>query len=792
MIENSSDKEKSIWTSIRLFLGFYRNPPSIEEHLKAADVNSMMWLSGVTCFLEIVFLIRFLIKYVASGIYTTSDEIIHYSYGYIILCISSLLLHIYCLEYKKGRLKYIKKFSRVFAFLYIIIGIYFGIITTLSDIHKGRMITCFLSMFLFLTLIFIYRPYMSILLISFFGLGFIYIVNHYAVDINGNQYHMETGDLLNFLTFTICMIILVLSLYFQRYNDAKNEYQMEIITESLIKKHQEAHEQFEQTAEALANTIDAKDTYTNGHSRRVADYSRRIAEVLGKSEEECERVYFAALLHDVGKIGVPNEILSKTTKLTEEEFECIKKHPEVGSQILSSIRNSPWLSIGAHYHHERYDGKGYPDGLKGEEIPEIARIIAVVDAYDAMTSNRCYRDAIPQHIVREELVKGMRLQFDPNIARIMIQLIDLDTEYKMKEYISGANASKMNVLHCETIYTGCTDGIAITRKKNKVKFFSQPDYGYKENECLPTFIIYDSLDGNVHPGEDKNKDLLYFEYAKIKVDGTVTDKGIRKSEVIVHKNKNRFDNLHLNIPIQENYYTVETVRNRDHVLLCISTPNMTFDVILALPDTSRYAYLSISGEHCVLHNIKVDTDETKVPIDYIPRIAEEISYIKDCPVGDIPNIQADGPRFSTSEGIAIRDEMVISFHTKSYPTSRLVWHCPYICLFTSLNGQVDGEDFKEFILLKIYGENWESNENAKNIVEVSYNDEFKGWDSWIEKNKAGYDCIVRIKKDQNKIHIQTNNFGISISSLTTIYDDIDDLYIALTGDQCAITNIHVN
>ena len=147
------------------------------------------------------------------------------------------------------------------------------------------------------------------------------------------------------------------------------------------KTHQDARELFGQTAEALASAIDAKDSYTNGHSRRVAEYSRKIAEEAGKSEEECERVYFAALLHDVGKIGVPIEILTKKGRLTEEEFEQIKLHPVMGGQILSSIRQSPWLSIGARYHHERCDGRGYPEGLKGTDIPEIARIIAVADAY---------------------------------------------------------------------------------------------------------------------------------------------------------------------------------------------------------------------------------------------------------------------------------------------------------------------------------------------------------------------------------------------------------------------------
>jgi len=181
---------------------------------------------------------------------------------------------------------------------------------------------------------------------------------------------------------------------------------------------------FEQTAEALANAIDAKDRYTRGHSARVAMVSRQIAEKAGLPEDECEKVYFEALLHDVGKIGVHDDIINKEGRLTDEEFRQIKLHPVFGNQILSSIQQSPYLSLGAHYHHERYDGTGYPDGLVGEAIPESARIISVADAYDAMTSSRSYRSAIPPEKVRQELAEGIGKQFDPKFAGIMLDLID--------------------------------------------------------------------------------------------------------------------------------------------------------------------------------------------------------------------------------------------------------------------------------------------------------------------------------------------------------------------------------
>jgi len=199
-------------------------------------------------------------------------------------------------------------------------------------------------------------------------------------------------------------------------------------------EREKEHDMFEQTAEALATAIDAKDKYTHGHSNRVAQYSQMIARDAGKTDEECEQIYFAALLHDVGKIGVDESIINKDGRLTDEEFAQIKMHPIYGSQILSQIQQSPYLSIGARHHHERYDGKGYPDGLSGEAIPEIARIICVADSYDAMSSKRSYRDPMPQEKVRAELVKGTGTQFDPQFAEIMIRQIDLDTEYKMADY----------------------------------------------------------------------------------------------------------------------------------------------------------------------------------------------------------------------------------------------------------------------------------------------------------------------------------------------------------------------
>lgn len=188
-----------------------------------------------------------------------------------------------------------------------------------------------------------------------------------------------------------------------------------------------------QMVQALANTIDAKDSYTNGHSTRVAKYSVMIAKRMGYEGERLEQLQYAAMLHDIGKIGVPREIINKPSRLTDEEYEIIKTHPDIGANILDEITEIPDIAIGARWHHERFDGKGYPNNLAGSSIPKLARIIGVADAYDAMTSNRSYRDILSQEIVIEELNKGKGCQFDPEIADIMIEIIKEDKDYILHE-----------------------------------------------------------------------------------------------------------------------------------------------------------------------------------------------------------------------------------------------------------------------------------------------------------------------------------------------------------------------
>lgn len=204
-------------------------------------------------------------------------------------------------------------------------------------------------------------------------------------------------------------------------------------TEELLQEKDRSDKFLIELSMSLAATIDAKDKYTSGHSKRVAEYSKEIAKNLGKNEQEQYNIYLIALLHDIGKIGIPDEIINKKSKLTDEEFKIVKQHPEIGSDILKNIESIPEIRTGVRWHHERYDGNGYPDKLKGEDIPEYAQIVAVADSYDAMTSNRSYRNLLPQSVVRQEIEKGRGTQFSPKMADIMLEIIDKDINYVLHE-----------------------------------------------------------------------------------------------------------------------------------------------------------------------------------------------------------------------------------------------------------------------------------------------------------------------------------------------------------------------
>jgi putative nucleotidyltransferase with HDIG domain len=218
-------------------------------------------------------------------------------------------------------------------------------------------------------------------------------------------------------------------------------------TKQLDEKNQELRTAYIQTIRALAEAIDAKDAYTRGHSERVAVYSSRIGHEMGLDKELIERIYFAGLLHDVGKIGIPDAIITKPDRLTPEEYEEIKRHPEIGARILEPVEFLHHIVPCVRHHHEWFDGcqAGYPDRLAGHQIPLPSRVIVVADTVEAMTSDRPYRKALSLDVVVEELHKYSGSQFDPVPVNAFLKLLEEEGEafisknqkFDIYEFIEG-------------------------------------------------------------------------------------------------------------------------------------------------------------------------------------------------------------------------------------------------------------------------------------------------------------------------------------------------------------------
>ncbi|MCR4587573.1 MAG: HD-GYP domain-containing protein [Lachnospiraceae bacterium] len=677
--------------------------------------------------------------------------------------------------------------ERIMIVNFAVIGVAFGIFVSYSDFWGGKEIICFMMMMIYVGYLTIYRPYITVLILSSCFFAFYNVLLTYEggltfkpkeVVINGVTHIITSGDTANYLTYLASLITICIAMYHGRLKEANESRRI--------------YRLFGQTAEALAAAIDTKDKYTHGHSQRVADYSLKIARAAGKSEEDCQQVYYAALLHDVGKIGVPDQIINKEGALTDEEFAEIKKHPVHGNNILSRINESPYLSIGAHYHHERYDGRGYPTGLKGEDIPEIARIIAVADAYDAMTSKRSYREPLPQQKVREEVYKGIGTQFDPEFARLMINLMDEDTSYLMQESDQQTEDGVSTRLTCGNLYNDCTEGTQLVDQILQMRFYSKAQDGFSERESIPSLVLFDSLDKRIHLSERGKKDFMYYEYARIRMDGEVVSEGTRNVEKKRIKGANAEGEADAYTKERGVRYDVRAFRIEDHVQIRIESKYQTVEITLALPDSVRFSYLAITGSHCEIFNIKMKQEEDAVAEDQITRIAPRISYIDDAPAGDVPNVQINGWREKTTEGILLKEgKTIISFHSRSLPMAWLIWHCPFILLFTSEDASVSGDQFREFGVIRLDGETWMSDEHAENIIETDQTKDFKGWNEWREKNKEGIDITVTLTRNGNTIITETENLGLSLHTTTIVRDETENIYAAITGDICAITDIHV-
>lgn len=573
----------------------------------------------------------------------------------------------------------------------------------------------------------------------------------------------------------MAMVLVSVSLYIFTYLDINNEAERahEIEVGNLQKEQESMHRLFDQTVTAFVTAIEKREAYAEGHSARVAECARRIAQAAGKSEEACEEVYYAALLHDVGMMGIPDAILRKSGDFTEEELHQKQQKPVLSAEILASITEYPYLSTGARYSRERYDGTGYPEGLKGREIPEISRIISVADAYDTMRSGKRTRSPMTYQGVREEFIKCAGSQFDPEFSEIIVQLMD-EEHAKQKQQ---AETRMDTELTCGRYREQVSAGIRVEQEMLRIRFSC--DASDADKFSAPAIILFDSYDKRVHADARTIKAYHYLEYGELWFDGHYVATNARNMEVHVTEN-----------PEPASGYEITAGRYEDHLTICMVSPERRVDVIVALQDNSKAAYIGLTGEHCHLHHIMVEQTGERTIAGSIRKIVSRIRYT-DRLESDLPNLQIDRTRSAATKGIRIQDELIIDFHTMSLPSANLVWHCPYVVLFDAEDGKVGGKGYREYALIKLGGESSGNTREAENQFSMRKTEDFPGWDVWKEKNREGLECSVRFVRKGAKIIVTAETLGIAIEHKLTLHDKKGKVYAALTGDQVALTDIRL-
>ena len=581
----------------------------------------------------------------------------------------------------------------------------------------------------------------------------------------------------------MAMTAVSISLYFFTYFDINDavEHAHKAEIQNMQGEQNRMRRLFDQTAVAFVSAVEKKDDYTKGNAVRIAEYARKVARMSGKNDEECEKVYYAALLHDVGMIGIPDSVIKNDEDPRKWDQAAMHRKPVIGDEILSSITEYPYLAKGARYSHERYNGTGYPDGLSGEDIPEIARIIAVADAYVTMTTKKRYRDARPVFMAREAFVKGAGEEFDPVFARIMVHIIDLESNDSNNRDTAAENAPEIeSEIVCGEYREQISAGISVDNAFKRIKFDSELFLNPGLEFSAPSIVLFDSYDGRTHDNKKAIEGYHYLEYGEIWFDKYSITTAARKIE-------EKITNVDASAGPR---YEIKAGRYEDHIKLIMKAGTCVKEVIVALPNGSNAAYIGLTGENCKISNISIEpTGETAGP-DTIPRIVKPISYI-DHMESDIRNVQIDMPCSDSTDGVEIKNKLKLVFHTMSLPGASLVWQCPYIVLFSSGNGRMGGPDYHEYAMIKLNGEDNGSYEYAQNRFVMKRTDEFSGWDDWKEINRKGLECEVYLERKGNRIVLRTDNLGISIENTTVLTEEPSAVYVALTGDQVALTDIRV-
>ncbi len=573
-------------------------------------------------------------------------------------------------------------------------------------------------------------------------------------------------------------------LYVFTYMDINDKVERTFTDEmaELIKENRSAKTLLEQTSHAFMSAVDSRDRYTEGRSEMVAKYSFKIAEMEGKSKKDCNDIYYSALFHNIGELSVPESLLLKVGKLTEDEEKLIRERYLGGSTILKKVSENPWLSLAAKYSRERYDGSGYPEGLKGDAIPEVARIIAVAETYVDLISTTREHNPIPNQIVREEFIKNAGIIYDPDFARDMVSIIDAENEAGKHEH-GASDVLLEEAISCIKYRDEYTSGIRINRNKVKVSFKCAKTGG-SDVHSAPSLILFDSYDKSVHDNARAIEEYHYIEYGELWFDDhfIVTDaRAIKKTGENHIKGKEH---------ILSGEYVINASKYEDHVRLELESSKGAFEYTIVLPDSSKAFYFSLTGENCDLSEIKEEILDVETGENEIERIEEVKSYIGRIE-SDIPNVQIDRPLSASTVGVEIEEKKHVMFHSMSLPGSNLVWHCPYIAIYYSKDGKLYGEDYREYAFIKLNGECNKEDDKIVNRFVMKKSSDFPGWDKWKEANRRGLEYSVFFNRRSKYITITSETLGICIENTTTLPEDTGKVYMSITGDQVAITDIRI-
>ena len=534
------------------------------------------------------------------------------------------------------------------------------------------------------------------------------------------------------------MVLVSVFLYIFAFLDVNSAVQKahEIEIQSFKDEQKKMKEIFEQAAEGIATIIEEKKESQKGHAERTANMARELAKKAGKNELDCDRVYYAAFLCDAG----------------EASLSCIKAFPFLGETA-------------------RHVGKPY-----SEEVPELARIITVAKDFDLMIND----PSIPPFYVRDYFIREAGRKYDPVYSKLAVQILDLETN--LGTFESAAEEIETE-LECRNYRESVTSGINVSQYVTNITFDCESivtdiDDGVKFS--APSIILFDSADRRVQKTNETIDFQKYLEYGEVWFDSHFISTGVRNMEV---RNVEACD-------VDSGVYKITTCRFEDHILIKMQGNKKSFELIAALPSASKSVYLGITGENVHIKNIKIELTEQLTSEKDIPRIAEKINYINRIE-SDVPNVQIDKPLAVFTTGVEVKDKMKIYFHAQSLPDANLVWHCPYIILYYSDDKKVYGKNYREYAMVKFDGEDNGSNEYAENDFFMKKTESFKNWEEWENQNKAGYECQIEFFKSGSEVTLQTQNKGILIQNITKIKDGGREIYVALSGDQVALTDIRI-